>query len=130
MAGLGYALTSATVQSFAAEPSLEGNDVPQVPRHQGTLTLEYAAPRGLALSLVARLVSQQFEDDQNQLPLAGFFSLDARAAWRFGRRVDLFAAFKNVTGQRYEVGRTPVTNLGPPFLLRAGLRFDGRGASR
>jgi hypothetical protein len=34
-----------------------------------------------------------------------------------------FVAAENLTGVRYEVGRTPVLTLGPPRLLRAGLRF-------
>ena len=35
----------------------------------------------------------------------------------------LFLAAGNLTGVRYEVGRTPVTTLGPPALVRLGLRF-------
>ena len=33
-------------------------------------------------------------------------------------------AFENLTGQRYEVGKTPVTTLGPPFLARVGIRVS------
>jgi len=119
----GYAFTAATVKEFAADPSLVGNDLPQVPRHQGTLLARYANPRLVDVSLLARASSSQFDDDQNRLPLAGFFSLDAQVARRFGR-VEAFVAAENLTGDRYEVGRTPVLTLGPPRLLRAGLRFD------
>jgi outer membrane receptor protein involved in Fe transport len=127
---LGYALTDATVESFSADPTLVGNDVPQVARHQGTLQVRYADPRALDLSLFARASSRQFEDDQNRLPLGGFVTVDLRVARRLGERWELFAAFENLTGQRYEVGRTPVATLGPPLLARAGLRFDWRGTSR
>ena len=72
-----------------------------------------------------RASSRQYEDDQNQFPLAGFFTLDARLAHRFGQ-AELFAAAENLTGERYEVGATPIVTLGPPVLLRAGVRFNWR----
>ena len=59
-----------------------GNDLPQVPRHQGTLQLRYTNRRLLDVSLQVRASSSQFEDDQNQLPLAGFFTLDAQVSRR------------------------------------------------
>ncbi|HEY5907821.1 MAG TPA: TonB-dependent receptor [Vicinamibacteria bacterium] len=121
--GAGYAYTDATVRSFDADPSLEGNELPQVPRHQGTLQVRYANPRVVDVSVLARASSSQFDDDQNRLSLGGFFTLDAQLARRFGR-VELFVALENLTGDRYDVGRTPVLTLGPPGLVRAGLRFD------
>ena len=124
-ASLGYAFVDATITEFPKDTSLVGKEVPQVARHQGTLQLRYEDPRRLDVAVLMRASSKQFEDDQNQLPLAGFFTLDARVAHRFGR-TELFAAGENLTGKRYEVGATPVKNLGPPVLLRAGLRFGWR----
>ena len=122
-ASLGYAFVDATVTEFPKDATLVGKEVPQVARHQGTLQLRYEDPRRLDVTVLMRASSKQFEDDQNQLPLAGFFTLDARVAHRFGR-TELFAAAENLTGERYEVGATPIVTLGPPVLLRAGLRFD------
>ena len=127
-AGLGYAWTEATVRSFPADPALEGNAVPQVPRHQGTLQVRYANPARLDAVLQARTSSAQYDDDQNRLPLGRYLTLDLRVARRFGRRVEAFAAFENLTGDRYDVGRTPLLTLGPPRLARAGLRLDWGGA--
>jgi outer membrane receptor protein involved in Fe transport len=128
--GVGYAWTWATVRSFPADPTLEGNDVPQVPRHQATLQARYANPALLEAALLARASSLQYDDDQNLLPLGGYLTLDLRVARRFGRRVEAFAALENLTGDRYDVGRTPVLTLGPPRLARAGLRLDWGGATR
>jgi len=36
----------------------------------------------------------------------------------------VFGAFENLTGQRYDIGRTPVRTLGPPLLARVGIRFQ------
>jgi outer membrane receptor protein involved in Fe transport len=121
-ASAGYAFVAATVRGFDADRSLVGNDLPLVSRHQGTLQLRYANPRLLDASALARAGSSQWDDDQNQLGLNGFFSLDAQISRRFSR-VEVFVASENLTGNRYQVGRTPLLTLGPPRLLRAGVRF-------
>jgi len=120
----GYLLTDARVSEFPAQPALEGLRVPQVARHLFTFQARYANPRLLSLALQARASGRQFEDDLNRLPLGGYFTLDARAARRLGRGVELFAAAENLTGRRYAVGRTPVLTLGPPAIARFGLRLS------
>ena len=37
--------------------------------------------------------------------------------------MEAFAAAENLTGQRYEVGRTPVLTVGPPAFVRVGFRL-------
>ena len=112
------------MESFAANPALVGNAVPQVARHQATFQVRYAHPRFVDLALQARASSRQYEDDQNQLVLPGYFTLDAQASRRLGAAATVFVALENVTGARYAVGLTPVETLGPPFLARAGIRVD------
>ena len=59
--------------------SLEGLRVPQVPKHQLNVQLSYTDQRWTA-GLQARFLGEQFDDDQNALPLAGFFTLDAEVS--------------------------------------------------
>jgi iron complex outermembrane recepter protein len=112
------------VLSFSADPALVGNTVPQVARHQVTLQVRYAHPRVIDLAVQARASSRQYEDDQNQLVLPGYFTLDVQASRRIGTVATAFVALENVTGTRYTVGLTPVDTLGPPFLARVGIRID------
>src|SRR5262249_39732436 len=121
---VGYAFTRATVERFSADPTLEGNDVPQVPRHLVSFGARYANPRILDVAVQGRISSAQFEDDQNELPLAGYFTLDLQASRRLGPRLEAFAAFETVPGPRYPVGRPPTLPRGPPVLGRAGLRLE------
>lgn len=122
-ASLGYAFIDATVASFPASPDLEGNQVPQVARHQLTFEARFTDARWLELSAQGRISSRQFEDDRNQLPLGGYFTLDMQALRRMGR-LTAFAALENATGRRYEVGLTPTPTVGPPRAFRFGLRFE------
>jgi outer membrane receptor protein involved in Fe transport len=119
----GYLLSDARVARFPADTSLEGLRVPQVAREQAAFELRYTNPARLTFGLQARAAGSQFDDDQNQLRLRGYFTLDALLARRLARHVEVFVAAENLTGQRYEVGRTPVLTLGPPLFVRAGLRL-------
>lgn len=120
----GYQFVNATVVSFPPNPSLEGLLIPQVPRHQFTFQARYSNPRIVTFGLQGRASSEQFDDDQNLLPLGAYFTLDAIVSRRLTSAVEVFGAFENLTGQRYEVGKTPVTTLGPPFLARVGIRVS------
>jgi outer membrane receptor protein involved in Fe transport len=126
----GYEYTDATVTSFTVDPalaglnpSLVGLDVPQVPRHQFTFQTSYSRPFVL-LAVQGRFGGNQFDDDQNTLLLRRYFTLDASASHTLRHGVELFVAVENLTNRRYDVARTPVLNVGPPILARAGLRLQ------
>lgn len=119
----GYLLAAATVLEFPANTALEGLRIPQVPKHQATFQVRYTNPSAITAGLQARAGGEQFDDDQNRFPLGRYFTLDALASRRLTRNFDVFVAAENLLNQRYLVGRTPVTTIGPPLLLRAGIRF-------
>jgi outer membrane receptor protein involved in Fe transport len=120
-----YLLTDSTVLRFPANRSLEGLLVAQVPRHQVNFQVSYANSAWL-VGTQGRFVSEQFDDDQNTLPLERFFTLDAEVSRRVSERVRLFAAFQNLTGSRYQISSTPVLTVGPPVLVRFGVRVSLR----
>ena len=73
-----------------------------------------------------RFVTRQFDDDQNLLPLEKFFTLDAEVTRSVSERIRLFVAVQNLTGSRYEISSTPVFTVGPPVLVRGGVRISIR----
>jgi outer membrane receptor protein involved in Fe transport len=120
-----YLLTDSTVLRFPANRSLEGLLVPQVPRNQFNFQVSYTNARWM-FGAQGRFVSKQFDDDQNTLPLERFFTLDAEASRSVSERFRLFVAFQNLTGSRYKISSTPVLTVGPPVLVRAGVRVSLR----
>jgi outer membrane receptor protein involved in Fe transport len=118
----GYAFTDGFVQSFPPSPALEGKLLPQLPRHQASLRLLYDRKR-LSASADVRFVGDQYEDDLNALRLASFVVADLFATFRVGRSAEVFAAIENLFDERYAVGLTPISTLGPPFLVRGGFRL-------
>jgi outer membrane receptor protein involved in Fe transport len=123
----GYLLADATVLEFPANTTLEGLRIPQVPKHQATFQVSYANPSLITLGIQARAGGQQFDDDQNRFPLGRYFTIDALASRRLTPNFDIFVAAENLFNQRYLTGRTPVSTVGPPALIRGGIRFRLRG---
>jgi outer membrane receptor protein involved in Fe transport len=119
----GYQFAAATVRRFPADSSLEGLLIPHVPRHAMAFQARYAGRGWVVAALQARYSGVEFDDDQNRLTLRRYFQLDALASRSLGHGVEAFAAAENLLNQRFDVGRTPVLTLGPPVLVRAGLRF-------
>jgi outer membrane receptor protein involved in Fe transport len=126
----GYEYTDATVTSFTVDPalaglnpSLVGLDVPQVPRNQFSFQVTYNRPF-ILLALQGRFGGNQFDDDQNTLLLRRYCVLDASASHALRHGVELFVALENLTDRRYDVARTPVLTVGPPILVRGGLRLQ------
>jgi outer membrane receptor protein involved in Fe transport len=125
----GYEFVNATVLSFNADPSLVGLELPQVPSNVVTFQVLYSNPtassrwRRVTLGLQGRYVGNQFDDDQNLLPLGKFFTLDASLSKRIWNDLDAYVAVGNIFDERYTVARTPVPELGPPTLFRLGFRL-------
>ena len=119
----GYLFADARVARFPVTPALEGLAVPQIARQNLTVQLRYTNPQKLSFGLQTRIVGQQFDDDLNQFRLPGYASVDASVSRRLSHSVEVFAAAENLFNQRYVVGRTPTTTLGPPLLIRAGFRL-------
>jgi len=47
--------------------------------------------------------------------------VDARAGWRWTRRLDLFGAIENVLDREIDTGKTPIRTVGAPRMARAGI---------
>jgi len=120
---VGYLYAKATVTDFPGTPSLVGLWIPQVPRHTATAQVRLSRMKLGTLALQARYQGQQFDDDQNQFPLAGYFTLDLFAAHTLRPGVEVYVGAENMFDRRYEVGRTPVLTIGPPAMAKVGIRW-------
>lgn len=120
-------LASVTASRFAeapAMPALEGNRIPQVPRYQVGVGATWAHPRVATFVADVRALGSQFEDDQNTLTLRSSVVMDVSGSRPLSRTTFLVAAVENVLNAEYDVGRTPVRNVGWPRTFRIGLRVS------
>jgi outer membrane receptor protein involved in Fe transport len=121
-----YQFVDSTVVSFPANPALVGNMIPLVPQNEFTFQGTWVAPKNFFVAIQGRTASNEFDDDQNLLPLGSYFVLSATVSHPLPKGFDVFFQGENLTNNQYEIGRTPVATLGQPILARVGVRWQSR----
>jgi outer membrane receptor protein involved in Fe transport len=119
-----YLLVSSRVTEFPGNPVLIDKFLPQIAQQQLTFQLSYRPPSRFSFGIQGRFSSGQWEDDLNTLRLRPYFTMDATAAYRIHKNLDLFAAAENIFNSRYDIGLTPVRTVAAPAFIRAGLRLN------
>jgi outer membrane receptor protein involved in Fe transport len=121
-----YQFMSTTVASFASNPALVGNMIPLIPQNIFTFQGTWAAPKQIMVAIQGRAESNEFDDDQNLLPLGSLFVLSATVSRPLPKGFDVFFQGENLTNTEYNIGKTPVPTIGQPILARVGLRWQSR----
>lgn len=122
--GAAYLLTLSEISDAGQTEELDGKELAQLPRHQGTLHAELSAEE-MELAVFARFVGAQYEDDLNSAKLDEFITLDVVFRYTIASELEFFATAENVLGGHYDVAETAggVTTIGPPLMLFVGLRL-------
>ncbi len=119
-----YLLSDARVRSGGpGAAALDGKRLAQVPRHTVTAGVEWRAARATTLDLRARWFSEQFEDDQNTLPLASALRLDLAVRHALTPRLSITVAVENLLDAEIQTARTAagLVSIAPPRLARVEL---------
>jgi outer membrane receptor protein involved in Fe transport len=114
---------STTVASYPGNPALVGNVIPLVPKNVFTFQGTWLAPKSFFVAIQGRTASNEFDDDQNLLPLGAYFVLSATVSHPLPKGFDVFFQGDNLTNDQYNIGRTPVVTTGQPIQARGGVRW-------
>ena len=125
----GYVFNRARVTENEKTPALIGKDLPQVPRHRGTVQATFTHPRFLTASVEVLAMSRQFDDDLNArtVPgistpgLPGYGVVSFALSRNIGSRINVFFGVQNLFDQEFFVGTLPTT-VGAPRMVSGGLR--------
>lgn len=99
-----------------------GLRIPQVPLHQGSAGFVWRGPPEIRADV--RFMSDQFEDDRNELPMAGFAAVGVRVSWPINPQFSVFVAGDNVFDAEIVSARTPIETLGTPRVFHVGVDVD------
>jgi outer membrane receptor protein involved in Fe transport len=115
--------TSSYYRGSNADPDLEGNRVPQVPRVQFGAGVTWSAPELLTIAAQVRGSSSQYDDDLNTPAylLNPFAVVDLAVTRQIARTIQAFVAAENLFDEDYDTGR-PLRTIGWPRTIRAGVR--------
>lgn len=119
-----YLFNQSVVGSFAANPAIVGNLLPQVPKHRTSAGIVYSHPKWADASVEGRYESCRFDDSQNQRKLGSYFVLNLEVSRGFGERWRGFLNLENALNREYFVQTTPVPQIGTPILFSGGVRYQ------
>ena len=121
-----YLWTEPTISRSSA-PELRGRLLAQTPEHVGTVILEFRPASKWLVTAQGRYNGRQFEDDQNTLELAPFFTLDAAIFYEPTDSISAGLKLENLFDTEIETGRSPdgLVSIGAPRLvtLQVGWRL-------
>ena len=124
------------VQEARAQPELVGKQLAQVPEHQGVLRVDWnparaasQVPGGLLLSIQARFVDSQFEDDLNQRAMDNFLGVDVHVSGQLAPWGRWFVAAQNLFDEEFatQITGNGLVSLGAPRMVHGGLRIRWDG---
>jgi outer membrane receptor protein involved in Fe transport len=118
-----YLFNQSVVGSFAANPAIVGNILPQVPKHRTSVLILYSHPKWVDAGLEGRYESHRFDDSLNLRKLGSYFVLNLEASRALGERWRAFLNLENVFNRQYFVQTTPVPQIGTPILFSGGMRY-------
>lgn len=122
--GVAYLVDQTEVVDAGDQPMLRGKRLPQAPRQRASAEIAFDDPRFATVSVDARYLGTQFEDDLNTLPIGAAVVVDARVARRLYGGLSAFASVTNVFDRTYLVGRAGIDTQGAPRMFELGLILD------
>lgn len=123
-ASLAATLADTEVRSAPGQPQLVGNELPQAPRMQGRVALNYQPGSAWSGHLAVRYIGEQYENDANTLPMDDVWLTDIAASWQATPRIQVYFAAENLFDATYLVGRAGVDTIGQPRFLHGGFRVS------
>jgi outer membrane receptor protein involved in Fe transport len=116
----------ATVGAASVAPSLVGTTLPEVPRWNASLGLTWRPMRRVFLSGRVRRTGSQFDDSQNQLPLAAATVADVALRVVLSGHAELFASVDNLFDAEVETAHSAlgVFSVAPPRIAGGGARLS------
>ena len=103
----------------ASESTLVGRLLAQTPEHVATAAVEWRPGAKWLLTALGRYVGRQFEDDQNAIVLAPFFTVDAAIFYEFTHNISAGLKVENLLDADIETGKSldGLVSIGAPRLM-------------
>lgn len=105
---------------------LEGNNLPNEPRHQTHFGFRYQNPQIFNLGMTANYYADIYFDNENTLKESGYFTLDASLSRRFFGRLTAYVNVENLFDEEYPIFRRQgrADTIAPGRIVIGGIRFE------
>jgi len=106
--------------------TLEGNYLPNNPRHSANLSLNYSKPEIINVFLGMNFHAKIFYDNENTLEKDRYSTIDLSVSRRFINMFTVFINAENILNNMYPVFLSPSSGntFAPGIIINGGIRFE------
>jgi len=120
----GYTYSDSTLVDNPTDRSIEGNVLPDVAPHYGSLGLRYLTTRGTSADVRWRVVSRSYGEPANVVPAPAHRILDLAVSHPLRPWIDAYAMLENALDEHYFYVLTPNSfRNGQPRAFTMGFRM-------
>jgi iron complex outermembrane receptor protein len=121
-----YTFNNSTVDKDDTNADLEGNHLPNDPRHQCHAGLRYDNPDIVNASLTGNYYADIYYDNENTLKTSDYWTLDLALSRRFLDRFTAYLNIENLLDEKYPIFLSDSTGdtLAPGMIATVGLKID------
>ncbi len=121
-----YTYNVSKVAKDEENPDLEGNYLPNQPKHQVHLGLNYQNPNLIDINLLTNYYRGIYFDGENNLETGGYWTVDLALSRKVMDRMQVFVQAENILDKEYPIflrqGRPD--DIAPGRIVMAGIKVD------
>ncbi len=106
--------------------ALDGNYLPNDPRHNTHFGVRYQNPEIVNISLVNNYYADIYFDEENTLKTGDYYTVDVSVSRKFFDRYTVYVNAENIFDKEYPIFRstTDPDTIAPGAIVTAGLKFE------
>ncbi len=106
--------------------SLEGNYLPNNPRHSGHLIANYLNPDIINISLGVNVFAKIFYDNENTLEKDSYYTIDLSLSRKFINMVTVYMNAENILDNQYPIFLSPSSGntIAPGIVFNGGVKVE------
>jgi outer membrane receptor protein involved in Fe transport len=121
-----YTYNISKIDEDTQNKALEGNYLPNDPRHNLHVGARYNNPNIIDASVTVNYYADIYFDNENTLSTSDYYTVDLAVARKFFNHVTAYVNVENLFNQKYPIFRSLSTSdtIDPGVLVMGGLKFE------
>ncbi|MGQ9620492.1 MAG: TonB-dependent receptor, partial [Bacteroidales bacterium] len=121
-----YTYNISEVVKDEVNQSLEGNYLPNNPRHSGHFIVNYLNPEIINISLGINAFAKIFYDNENTLEKDSYFTIDMSLSRKFINIIMVYVNAENILNNKYPIFLSPSSGntIAPGIIINGGIKIE------
>ncbi len=121
-----YTFNVSEVKEDENNADLEGNYLPNDPRHQAHFGIRYNDPEVVNVSLITNYYADIYFDNENTLKESGYFTVDVSVSRSFFEQLTAYVNVDNLFDEEYPIFRRlgREDTIAPGIIVTGGVKFE------